>query len=231
MVDRPQHLRVSKDESEIRRLSYLDAIAPISTPNQFWAVIIYVGPEADQPCDKMAISILGAYPTVSDARDYVDRIRRDGFDMFTMYIVEMNKLLAFPPPKDVEDRHYANSLLEQIMDRQKERMFKSEARINTRLHELHEMEAKIQLCRRDNKTEEADKLQGELSTLRRQLAAEAEAKENPPRVQVTEPCKTHEDTQKDPETHINRVRCVVGTPQTERPANVQNVCSIKPIEN
>jgi len=146
------------DNDDIIGLSHNDAIAPFTPDNQQWGVIVYVGPDSDQQCDRMAINFLGAFGSIEDAKRYATQLKTERFNMFTMYVIEMNKLIAFPPPKDVNDRNYSNETLDKIMNNQKQRMYTSEQRMNSRIDDLHKMEAKRLQLIRDKKNDEANEL-------------------------------------------------------------------------
>lgn len=200
------NFRVTKDPQEIERLSPLSAEAPVTQSGQHWGVIVYVGPAAHQKCEHFAINFISAFPTAEDAQAYCKKLQTQyNWDNFTTYVIPMNKLLPFPPPNDKEmERHYPSTVLNQLMDQQKEEMFKSEDRIDGRLSELHKIESEKQL------------------RMRSPAAIEAERKLFGPDVKVAEI-----DSEDEKSTHIAKVHCLMGRTQTERPVGAKIIDTIE----
>jgi hypothetical protein len=74
-----------------------------------------VGPEAPQKNDKFGIKIRGCFASRSEAADHAKRLQKEDAT-FDIYVVDMYKWLLIPPdPTKIEDAHFANEKLEEIM--------------------------------------------------------------------------------------------------------------------
>jgi len=79
-----------------------------------------VGPEAPQKNDKFGIKIRGCFASRSEAADHAKRLQKEDAT-FDIYVVDMYKWLLIPPdPAKIEDAHFANEKLEEIMQGYKE---------------------------------------------------------------------------------------------------------------
>lgn len=199
------------DRDEIEHLSAVDAEVPCGRSGQNYAVIIYVGPNAHQKCEHFAINFVAAFPTNEDAHEFCKKLHNKGWTNFTTYVIPMNRLIPFPPPsdKDIEECIYPDNILNQLMDRQKQEMFAAEDRIDGRVSALHKIEAEKKMrelgdapTASDQCLEEEKKLLGNVSV----------ANIDP------DDAKT---------THINKVRCIAGVPQSARPNDNANIIEIK----
>ena len=83
-------------------------------PGQLFACLSYVGPDAPQKCDHFGIKIRGVFPTQSEAAKHASRLQKED-STFDIYVVDVGKWLLLPPPKDVEDSHYSDEKLEELM--------------------------------------------------------------------------------------------------------------------
>ncbi|NBS67829.1 hypothetical protein EBT31_02805 [bacterium] len=82
---------------------------------QVFALISIVGPECPQKNDKFGVKIRGVFPTADEAKSFAKRLQKDDAT-FDIYVVEMGKWLLIPPDRDkIEDTHYVNDKLEEIM--------------------------------------------------------------------------------------------------------------------
>ena len=112
-----------------------------TVPGQIFACLSVIGPEAPQKNDKFGIKIRGAFATRDEAANHAKRLQRED-PTFDIYVVDMYKWLLIPPdPTKIEDVHYSNEKLEEIMTGYKEnqaqaaRMFqeRKEAMMNAKL--------------------------------------------------------------------------------------------------
>lgn len=91
-----------------------------TVPGQAFACLSIVGPEQPQKTDKFGIKIRGAFATRDEAATHAKRLQKED-PTFDIYVVDMFKWLLIPPdPTKVEDVHYANEKLEEIMTGYKE---------------------------------------------------------------------------------------------------------------
>jgi hypothetical protein len=89
-------------------------------PGQLYACLSIVGPECPQKTDKFGIKIRGAFSTRDEAANHAKRLQKED-STFDIYVVDMFKWLLIPPdPATIEDSHYTNDKLEEIMTKYRE---------------------------------------------------------------------------------------------------------------
>jgi hypothetical protein len=89
-------------------------------PGQLFACLSVVGPECPQKTDKFGIKIRGAFATRDEAANHAKRLQKED-PTFDIYVVDMFKWLLVPPdPNTIEDVHYTNEKLEEIMSKYRE---------------------------------------------------------------------------------------------------------------
>lgn len=86
-----------------------------TVPGQVFACLSIVGPECPQKNDKFGIKIRGAFPTRDEAANHAKRLQKED-DTFDIYVVDMYKWLLIPPnAASIDDVHYTNEKLEELM--------------------------------------------------------------------------------------------------------------------
>ena len=86
-----------------------------TVPGQVFACLSIIGPEAPQRNDKFGIKIRGAFATRDEAANHAKRLQKED-PTFDIYVVDMYKWLLIPPDSSkIEDVHYTNDKLEEIM--------------------------------------------------------------------------------------------------------------------
>lgn len=86
-----------------------------TVPGQLFACLSVVGPECPQKTDKFGIKIRGAFSTRDEAANHAKRLQRED-PTFDIYVVDMYKWLLIPPDTTkIDDIHYTNDKLEEIM--------------------------------------------------------------------------------------------------------------------
>jgi hypothetical protein len=86
-----------------------------TVPGQLFACLSVVGPESPQKNDKFGIKIRGAFANRDEAGNHAKRLQKED-PTFDIYVVEMYKWLLIPPdPSAIDDVHYTNEKLEEIM--------------------------------------------------------------------------------------------------------------------
>jgi len=86
-----------------------------TVPGQLYACLSVVGPEAPQKNDKFGIKIRGCFNTREEAANHAKRLQKEDAT-FDIYVVDMYKWLLIPPDVDkIDDVHYTNEELEEIM--------------------------------------------------------------------------------------------------------------------
>jgi hypothetical protein len=91
-----------------------------TVPGQNFACMSIVGPDSPQKTDKQGVKFRGAFATRDEAANHAKRLQRED-PTFDIYVVEMYKWLLIPPdPSKIDDVHYTNEKLEEIMTGYKE---------------------------------------------------------------------------------------------------------------
>lgn len=91
-----------------------------TVPGQLYALISLVGPELPQRNEKFGLKIRGVFNTREEAANHAKRLQREDAT-FDIYVVDMYKWLLIPPDRDrIDDVHYQNEKLEEIMSKYKE---------------------------------------------------------------------------------------------------------------
>ena len=86
-----------------------------TVPGQIFACISLVGPDCPQKNDKFGLKIRGCFGTRDEASNHAKRLQKEDAT-FDIYVVDMYKWLLIPPDKDhIEDVHYNEEKLEEIM--------------------------------------------------------------------------------------------------------------------
>jgi hypothetical protein len=92
----------------------------ITIPGQLFALISLVGPDLPQKNEKFGLKIRGVFANRDDAASYAKRLQKEDAT-FDIYVVDMYKWLLIPPDRDqIEDVHYVNDKLEEIMVKYKD---------------------------------------------------------------------------------------------------------------
>ena len=86
-----------------------------TVPGQVFACLSIVGPECPQKNDKFGIKIRGTFANRDEAANHAKRLQKED-PTFDIYVVDMYKWLLIPPDSSkIEDVHYTNDKLEEIM--------------------------------------------------------------------------------------------------------------------
>jgi len=89
----------------------------ITVPGQLYALISIVGPDMPQKNDQLGLKIRGCFASKDDAAAHAKRLQKDDA-MVDIYVVDMYKWLLIPPNRDqIDDVHYQNEKLEEIMSK------------------------------------------------------------------------------------------------------------------
>ena len=91
-----------------------------TVPGQMFACISLVGPECPQKNDKFGLKIRGCFTTRDEAASHAKRLQKEDAT-FDIYVVDMYKWLLIPPDREhIEDVHYNDEKLEEIMTKYRE---------------------------------------------------------------------------------------------------------------
>ena len=107
-----------------------------TVPGQLFACLSVVGPEAPQKNDKFGIKIRGAFATRDEAASHAKRLQKED-STFDIYVVDMYKWLLIPPdPVKIEDVHYSNEKLEELMQGYRENQAAAAKMFNERKSDM-----------------------------------------------------------------------------------------------
>ena len=91
-----------------------------TVPGQLYACISLVGPDCPQKTDKFGLKIRGCFANRDEAASHAKRLQREDAT-FDIYVVDMYKWLLIPPDREqIEDTHYAEDKLEELMSKYRE---------------------------------------------------------------------------------------------------------------
>ena len=103
-----------------------------TVPGQVFACLSIVGPECPQKNDKFGIKIRGTFANRDEAANHAKRLQKED-PTFDIYVVDMYKWLLIPPDSSkIEDVHYTNDKLEEIMTGYKENQAQAARMFNER---------------------------------------------------------------------------------------------------
>ena len=107
-----------------------------TVPGQLYALISLVGPDCAQRGDKFGLKIRGVFNSREEASSHAKRLQREDAT-FDIYLVDMYKWLLIPPDRDqIEDVHYQNEKLEEIMTKYKENQRNAAAMFEKRKRDM-----------------------------------------------------------------------------------------------
>jgi hypothetical protein len=87
----------------------------LTVPGQLFACISFVGPDLPQKNEQLGLKIRGCFPTREEAASHAKRLQKDDA-LVDIYVVDMYKWLLIPPKREeIDDVHYQNDKLEEIM--------------------------------------------------------------------------------------------------------------------
>ncbi len=91
-----------------------------TVPGQVFACISIIGPDCPQKNDKFGLKIRGCFATRDEAGNHAKRLQKEDAT-FDIYVVDMYKWLLIPPDREhIEDVHYNEEKIEEIMTKYKE---------------------------------------------------------------------------------------------------------------
>lgn len=91
-----------------------------TVPGQLYACMSFVGPECPQKNEQVGAKIRGCFNTRAEAEGHAKRLQKEDAT-FDIYVVDMYKWLLIPPDASkINDVHYNNDKLEELMKGYKE---------------------------------------------------------------------------------------------------------------
>ena len=92
----------------------------LTVPGQYFACISFVGPDLPQKNEKLGLKIRGCFATREEAASHAKRLQKEDA-LVDIYVVDMYKWLLVPPEREkIDDVHYQNDKLEEIMTKYRE---------------------------------------------------------------------------------------------------------------
>ena len=108
----------------------------LTVPGQLYALISMVGPDMPQKNDQFGLKIRGCFATRDDAERHAKRLQKEDA-LVDIYVVEMYKWLLIPPDNlKIEDVHYTNDKLEEIMTKYRENQRQASAMFEKRKRDM-----------------------------------------------------------------------------------------------
>jgi len=104
----------------------------LTVPGQMFACISFVGPDQPQRNEKLGMKIRGCFATRDEASSHAKRLQKEDA-LVDIYVVDMYKWLLIPPDRDqIQDVHYQNEKLEEIMTKYRENQAQASAMFEKR---------------------------------------------------------------------------------------------------
>ena len=108
----------------------------LTVPGQVYALISIVGPDQPQKNEKLGMKIRGCFPTKEEAASHAKRLQKEDA-LVDIYVVDMYKWLLIPPDRDqIDDVHYQNEKLEEIMSKYRQNQREASAHFEKRKRDM-----------------------------------------------------------------------------------------------
>ena len=108
----------------------------LTVPGQLFACISFVGPEQPQKNEKLGMKIRGCFATRDEAAGHAKRLQKEDA-LVDIYVVDMYKWLLIPPDREqINDVHYQNEKLEEIMSKYRENQSAAAAMFEKRKRDM-----------------------------------------------------------------------------------------------
>lgn len=108
----------------------------LTVPGQLFACVSFVGPELPQKNEQLGMKIRGCFSTREEAASHAKRLQKEDA-LVDIYVVDMYKWLLIPPQRDqIDDVHYQNDKLEEIMQNYKKNQSAAAAMFEKRKRDM-----------------------------------------------------------------------------------------------
>ena len=108
----------------------------LTVPGQLFACVSFVGPDLPQKNEKLGMKIRGAFATKDEAASHAKRLQKEDA-LVDIYVVDMYKWLLIPPDRlQIDDVHYQNEKLEEIMTKYRENQAQAAAMFEKRKRDM-----------------------------------------------------------------------------------------------
>lgn len=109
----------------------------LTVPGQLFACISFVGPDQPQKNEQLGMKIRGCFATRDEAASHAKRLQKEDA-LVDIYVVDMYKWLLIPPQRDqIQDVHYQNEKLEEIMVKYRENQAQASAMFEKRKRDMN----------------------------------------------------------------------------------------------
>jgi len=108
----------------------------LTVPGQLFACLSFVGPDMPQKNEQLGMKIRGCFASRDDAANHAKRLQKEDA-LVDIYVVDMYKWLLIPPQRDqIDDVHYQNDKLEEIMTKYKQNQTSAAAMFEKRKRDM-----------------------------------------------------------------------------------------------
>ena len=108
----------------------------LTVPGQLFACISFVGPDLPQKNEKLGMKIRGCFASREEAASHAKRLQKEDA-IVDIYVVDMYKWLLVPPDRNqIEDVHYQNEKLEEIMTKYRQNQTAAAAMFEKRKRDM-----------------------------------------------------------------------------------------------
>lgn len=115
-----------------------------TVPGQLFALISLVGPDMPQKNEKFGLKIRGCFQSKDEAAAHAKRLQKED-GTFDIYVVDMYKWLLIPPDRDaIDDVHYQEEKLEEIMAKYRENQREAAVMFEKRKRDMMEKKTYIE---------------------------------------------------------------------------------------
>ena len=109
----------------------------LTVPGQLFACLSFVGPDQPQKNEQLGMKIRGCFATRDEAANHAKRLQKEDA-LVDIYVVDMYKWLLIPPQRDqIQDVHYQNEKLEEIMTKYRENQTQAAAMFEKRKRDMN----------------------------------------------------------------------------------------------
>lgn len=108
----------------------------LTVPGQLFACVSFVGPDLPQKNEKLGMKIRGCFGTRDEAASHAKRLQKEDA-LVDIYVVDMYKWLLIPPDREqIDDVHYQNEKLEEIMTKYRQNQAAAAAMFEKRKRDM-----------------------------------------------------------------------------------------------
>ena len=88
----------------------------ITVPGQLYACLSFVSPTSRQKADQLAMKIRGIFATEAECKAHIQKLQKLDTVSVDVHVAPLYKWLVIPPdPDTIQDQHYQEQFLEDLM--------------------------------------------------------------------------------------------------------------------